>query len=185
MLPRCIHISREQNGPAFIRPSWMQSCWLTSVSLCPLSSVVTSNHPVFIVNTRPWLHVASQMITSQQCSPWITKQLLVPINNEFNCIWPKMSFSQDAAKQCISWFFVYRIWCLAANNSCEEHSLKAKSTSLKSKVSCGGKMQLLHTTASFETAAYWAVQSFTLGRAMSITTDWLSKSLGRHHKINK
>lgn len=69
-----------------------------------------------------------------------------------------------------------------ANNSCEEHSLKAESTSLKSKVSCGGKMHLLHTTASFETAAYWAVQSFTLGRAVSITTDWLGKSLGRHHK---
>ncbi len=70
----------------------------------------------------------------------------------------------------------------SANKSCEEHSLKAKSTSLKSKVTCGGKMQLLHTTASFETVAYWAVQSFTLGRAVSITTDWLGKSLGRHHK---
>lgn len=43
-------------------------------------------------------------------------------------------------------------------------------------------MQLLHTTASFESAAYWAAQSFTLGRAVSITTDWLCKSLGRHHK---
>ena len=72
-----------------------------------------------------------------------------------------------------------------ANNSCEEHSLKAESTSLKSKVSCGGKMQLLHTTASFETVAYWAVQSFTLGRAVSITTDWFGKSLGRHHKKEK
>lgn len=72
-----------------------------------------------------------------------------------------------------------------ANKSCEEHSLKAKSTSLKSKVTCGGKMQLLHTTASFETVAYWAVQSFTLGRAVSITTDWLGKSLGRRHKKKK
>ncbi len=72
-----------------------------------------------------------------------------------------------------------------ANNSCEEHSLKAESTSLKSKVCCGGKIHLLHTTASFETAAYWAVQSFTLGRAVSITTDWLGKSLGRHHKKKK
>lgn len=69
-----------------------------------------------------------------------------------------------------------------ANNICGEHSLKAKSTSLKSKVTCGGKMQLLHTTAFFETVAYWAVQSFTLSRAVSITTDWLGKSLGRHHK---
>lgn len=69
-----------------------------------------------------------------------------------------------------------------ANNNCEEPSLKAESTSLKSKVSCSGKMQLLHTTASFETVAYWAVQSFMLGRAVSITTDWLCKSLGRHHK---
>lgn len=48
-----------------------------------------------------------------------------------------------------------------------------------------GKIQLLHTTASFETVAYWAAQSFTLGRAVSITTDWLGKSLGRHHKKNK
>lgn len=69
-----------------------------------------------------------------------------------------------------------------ANNNCEEPSLKAESASLKSKVSCSGKMQLLHTTASFETVAYWAVQSFMLGRAVSITTDWLCKSLGRHHK---
>jgi len=58
-----------------------------------------------------------------------------------------------------------------ANNSCKEHSLKAESTSLKSEVSCGGKMQLLHTTGSFEIVAYWAVQSFTLCRAVSITTD--------------
>lgn len=72
-----------------------------------------------------------------------------------------------------------------ANNSCEEHSLKAEGTSLKSKVSCGGKMQRLHTTASFETAAYWAAQSFTLVRAVSITADWLGKSLGRHHKNKK
>lgn len=69
-----------------------------------------------------------------------------------------------------------------ANNSCEEHSLRAEGTSLKSKESCGGKMQRLHTTASFETAAYWAAQSFTLVRAVPITADWLGKSLGRHHK---
>lgn len=43
-------------------------------------------------------------------------------------------------------------------------------------------MQRLHTTASFETAAYWAAQSFTLVRAVPITADWLGKSLGRHHK---
>lgn len=72
------------------------------------------------------------------------------------------------------------------NNNCEEHSLKAESASLKSEVSCGGgKMQLLHTTASFETVAYWAAQAFTLGRAVSITTDWLCKSLGWDHKNNK
>lgn len=46
-------------------------------------------------------------------------------------------------------------------------------------------MQLLHTTASFETVAYWAVQSFTLGRAVSITTDWFGKSLGRRHKKSR
>lgn len=70
-----------------------------------------------------------------------------------------------------------------ANKSCNECSLKAeKSTSLKSKIGCGGKMQVLHTTAPFETVAYCAVQSFTVGRAVSITTDWLGKSLGRHHK---
>lgn len=72
------------------------------------------------------------------------------------------------------------------NNNCEEHSLKAESASLKSEVSCGGgKMQLLHTTSSFETVAYWAAQAFTLGRAVSITTDWLCKSLGWDHKNNK
>lgn len=42
-------------------------------------------------------------------------------------------------------------------------------------------MQLLHTSASFETVAYWAVQSFTLGRAVCITSEWFGKSLGRHH----
>lgn len=73
-----------------------------------------------------------------------------------------------------------------ANNSCERTLTKGtERTSLKSKVSCGGKMQLLHTTASFETAAYWAVQSFMLGIAVSITTDWFGKSLGRHHKKSR
>lgn len=56
---------------------------------------------------------------------------------------------------------------------CEGHLLKAQSASLKSEVSCVGRTQLLYTTASFETVAYWAVQSFTLGRAVSITTDCL------------
>lgn len=69
-----------------------------------------------------------------------------------------------------------------AKNSCEEQSVKAEGTSLKSEVSRGGKWQRLHTAASFEAAAHRAAQSFTLLRAVSITADWLGKSLGRHHK---
>lgn len=105
------------------------------------------------------------------------------MSQEFNATVYEESCSLDSSKHCIS--CVQDVMFSFAYNSCEEHSLKAKSTSLKSKVSCGGKIQLLHTTASFETVAYWAVQSFMLGRAVSITTDWLCKSLGRHHKKKK
>lgn len=69
-----------------------------------------------------------------------------------------------------------------AKNSCEEQSVEAEGTSLKSEVSRGGKWLRLHTAASFEATAYRAAQSFTLLRAVSITADWLGKSLGRHHK---
>lgn len=65
------------------------------------------------------------------------------------------------------------------NTSCEEHSLQTGSASLKSEVSCSGKMQLLHTAASFDSVTYWVVQSFMLCRAMPVTTDWLGKSLVR------
>lgn len=70
-----------------------------------------------------------------------------------------------------------------ANHSCEEHSLMAESASLKSKARRGGWDGVFSTPlAPLNAAAYWAAQSFTLGRALSITTDWLCKSLGRRHK---
>lgn len=72
-----------------------------------------------------------------------------------------------------------------ANNSCTDRSPKAEATSLKSKLSCGGKMQRLHAAASFETAPDRAVRSFTLVQAVPITADWSGKSLGRRRYKRK
>lgn len=174
---------------------------MTSVSLILLSSVGTSSHPVFTENIRLWLFEELQMVhvnilkasniqiafvsgsiqsknwNAERCSPCQINNYLKSQELNATVYDPKTEVNSASLDLCLK-----DLKFSFANNSCKEDSLKAKSTSLKSKASCGGKTQLLHTTASFETVAYRVGQSFTLGRALSVTTDWFRKSLGRHHK---
>lgn len=179
---------------------------MTFVSLILLSSVGTSSHPVFTENTRLWLLVELQMVrvnilkasniqiafvsgsiqskswNAERCSPCQINNYLKSQELNATVYDPKRLALRTEVNSASLDLCVHDLKFSFANNSCKEDSLKAKSTSLKSNASCGGKTQLLHTTASFETAAYWVGQSFTLGKALSVTTDWFSKSLGRHHK---
>lgn len=57
-----VHLYRHGTARLCLQYAIMNpALWLTSVLLLPLRSVVTSNRPVFTVNTRLWLHLESQM----------------------------------------------------------------------------------------------------------------------------